>query len=248
MRGRWRPRSPPRPQPGDIARRTPRRSPPSCSPPIRCPLAPAQAPDLARGAALYAQNCASCHGGKGEGPRAAVRQARPAADRLRRPRAGARAQPVRPLSGDHPGPRRHRDAELRRAARGGPLGARLPRRHARLWRRRRRASGSGASDPAVRALVPDLAALGRADARRAGSADRRGQGRGGDRFLARQPGRSDAERRPDSLATCPRPACARASPLTPRGDRDAGEPARAVRLSRRLRAGRGGARDARRRH
>ena len=34
------------------------------------PLAPAAAPDVARGAALYAQNCASCHGEKGEGPRA----------------------------------------------------------------------------------------------------------------------------------------------------------------------------------
>ena len=32
------------------------------------PLAPQRAPDLARGAALYAETCASCHGGKGEGP------------------------------------------------------------------------------------------------------------------------------------------------------------------------------------
>ena len=32
------------------------------------PLAPASPPDLQRGAALYAQNCASCHGAKGEGP------------------------------------------------------------------------------------------------------------------------------------------------------------------------------------
>ncbi len=32
------------------------------------PLAPAQVPDVARGASLYAQNCASCHGAKGEGP------------------------------------------------------------------------------------------------------------------------------------------------------------------------------------
>ena len=35
------------------------------------PLAPAKAPDVTRGAAIYAQNCASCHGGKGEGPPAA---------------------------------------------------------------------------------------------------------------------------------------------------------------------------------
>jgi high-affinity iron transporter len=32
------------------------------------PLAPARLPDLQRGAALYAENCASCHGAKGEGP------------------------------------------------------------------------------------------------------------------------------------------------------------------------------------
>ncbi|WP_294013541.1 cytochrome c, partial [Sphingomonas sp.] len=30
------------------------------------PLAPSEAPDLARGAALYAQNCASCHGSNGD--------------------------------------------------------------------------------------------------------------------------------------------------------------------------------------
>lgn len=37
------------------------------------PLAPAKAPDPARGAALYAENCASCHGikGDGRGPQAA---------------------------------------------------------------------------------------------------------------------------------------------------------------------------------
>jgi high-affinity iron transporter len=32
------------------------------------PLAPTSTPDPARGARLYAENCASCHGGKGEGP------------------------------------------------------------------------------------------------------------------------------------------------------------------------------------
>ncbi len=32
------------------------------------PLAPAKAPDVSRAAALYAQNCASCHGARGEGP------------------------------------------------------------------------------------------------------------------------------------------------------------------------------------
>ena len=37
------------------------------------PLAPQRAPDLARGAALYAENCAACHGetGKADGPNAA---------------------------------------------------------------------------------------------------------------------------------------------------------------------------------
>lgn len=35
------------------------------------PLAPTLPPDLKRGAMLYAENCASCHGGKGEGPTAA---------------------------------------------------------------------------------------------------------------------------------------------------------------------------------
>jgi high-affinity iron transporter len=34
------------------------------------PLAPDGVPDLARGAKLYEQNCASCHGAKGEGPSA----------------------------------------------------------------------------------------------------------------------------------------------------------------------------------
>jgi high-affinity iron transporter len=41
------------------------------------PLAPAAIPDLSRGAALYADNCASCHGGKGEGPSAAFAQLDP---------------------------------------------------------------------------------------------------------------------------------------------------------------------------
>lgn len=41
------------------------------------PLAPESMPDLARGAAIYAQNCASCHGGKGEGPPPAFAQLDP---------------------------------------------------------------------------------------------------------------------------------------------------------------------------
>jgi high-affinity iron transporter len=41
------------------------------------PLAPADVPDRARGAALYAQTCSSCHGGKGEGPSGAFAQLDP---------------------------------------------------------------------------------------------------------------------------------------------------------------------------
>ncbi len=41
------------------------------------PLAPGRAPDLKRGATLYAENCASCHGGKGEGPAPAFAQLDP---------------------------------------------------------------------------------------------------------------------------------------------------------------------------
>ena len=51
------------------------------------PLAPARTPDPARGAALYSQSCASCHGGKGEGPSGAFAALEPApiafADRTR---------------------------------------------------------------------------------------------------------------------------------------------------------------------
>ena len=41
------------------------------------PLAPTRLPDVERGAALYAENCASCHGAKGEGPSAAFAQLDP---------------------------------------------------------------------------------------------------------------------------------------------------------------------------
>jgi len=43
------------------------------------PLAPQQAPDLARGAQLYTQNCASCHGATGLADTAAARQLDPPA-------------------------------------------------------------------------------------------------------------------------------------------------------------------------
>ena len=41
------------------------------------PLAPAKVPDPARGASLYAENCSSCHGSKGEGPSGAFAQLDP---------------------------------------------------------------------------------------------------------------------------------------------------------------------------
>lgn len=41
------------------------------------PLAPAKIPDVSQGAALYAQNCASCHGAEGEGPPPAFAQLDP---------------------------------------------------------------------------------------------------------------------------------------------------------------------------
>ncbi|MDP9421990.1 MAG: FTR1 family protein [Pseudomonadota bacterium] len=41
------------------------------------PLAPASAPDVSRGRALYAEQCASCHGGKGEGPSGAFAELDP---------------------------------------------------------------------------------------------------------------------------------------------------------------------------
>ena len=42
------------------------------------PLAPSKAPDLTRGATLFAENCASCHGAKGEGPTGAFAKLDPA--------------------------------------------------------------------------------------------------------------------------------------------------------------------------
>ena len=185
------------------------------------PLAPAARPDLARGAALYAENCASCHGANGEGP-TRRRQARPAADRLHRPRPRPRAQPVRPLPGDRPGPRRHGDAELRHRCPRGPLGAGLPRRQfaypaalpaegERLWR----------DDPASARPIPDLAALvaltpGRRSTRRSARTRRRRSSP----ICAPIPMRCAAER-PASLQLARAELCARASPPMRAGDRDA---------------------------
>jgi high-affinity iron transporter len=41
------------------------------------PLAPAEVPNVSRGAALFRENCSSCHGGKGEGPSGAMAQLDP---------------------------------------------------------------------------------------------------------------------------------------------------------------------------
>ena len=61
------------------------------------PLAPTAAPDLAKGAAIYRDQCSACHGasGAGDGPAAVAINPPPIAftDRAR-----ARTQPVRPLS------------------------------------------------------------------------------------------------------------------------------------------------------
>ena len=122
------------------------------------PMAPAQAPDLGRGAALYAESCASCHGGKGEGPSAAFAQLDPPpiafADRARaRDRSlfglyqvigqgleGTAMQSYASLS----------DADRWALAfHAGGLAYGDAADGERLWR----------SDPAIRALVPDLATL-----------------------------------------------------------------------------------------
>src|SRR6185437_9200805 len=86
-------------------------------------LAPGHAPDLARGAKLFNATCASCHGA-----------ARSAADRLRRPRAGRSAEPVRALPGDRPRHPRNGDGQLLEPAGAGPLGPRLLRQPVRLSR------------------------------------------------------------------------------------------------------------------
>ncbi len=99
----------------------------------------------------------------------------------------ARAQPVRALPGDRAGARRDGDAELRLAARGGPLGARFPCRPLRLSRGARsagrrhlgRRSGPARAHPQSRG--PGLDHPGHA-----GPRVRRGEGECGDRLSARQ--------------------------------------------------------------
>jgi len=122
------------------------------------PMAPRQAPDLARGAALYADNCASCHGAKGEGPTAAFAKLDPPpiafADRARaRERSLFGLYQV--ISQGLEGTAMQSYAALPEADRwalafhAGGLAYGDAAAGEDIWR----------SDAAVRALVPDLAAL-----------------------------------------------------------------------------------------
>ena len=122
------------------------------------PLAPARTPDPARGAALYAESCASCHGGKGEGPSAAFAALDPApiafADR---PRARERSLfgLYQVISQGLEGTAMQSYASLPEADRwalafhAGGLAYGDATRGKRIWE----------SDQSVRRLVPDMAAL-----------------------------------------------------------------------------------------
>ncbi|WP_310468150.1 FTR1 family protein [Sphingomonas sp.] len=122
------------------------------------PLAPARAPDLARGSALYADNCASCHGGKGEGPSAAFAQLDPPPiafqDRARaRERSPFALYQV--ISQGLEGTAMQSFASLPEEDRwalafhAGRLAYPDVARGEQIWR----------AEPAIRALVPDMAAL-----------------------------------------------------------------------------------------
>jgi high-affinity iron transporter len=124
------------------------------------PLAPPSAPDPARGAALYAENCASCHGAKGDAqaPLAAGMDPPPIAF-TDRSRANERSifalyQVIdQGLEGTAMASFRHLPAEDRWAlalhAGRFAFPAELEAEGKRLWE----------SDPALRARIPDLAAL-----------------------------------------------------------------------------------------
>jgi high-affinity iron transporter len=122
------------------------------------PLAPARAPDSERGAALYAQNCASCHGGKGEGPSGAFAKLEPAPIAFQ-DRARARERSLfalyQVISQGLEGTAMQSFGSLPEEDRWalafhvGGLAYRDVERGERIWR----------AEPAVRALVPDMAAL-----------------------------------------------------------------------------------------
>ena len=122
------------------------------------PLAPGGIPDLARGEALYAESCASCHGGKGEGPSGAFARLDPApiafADR---PRARERSPfgLYQVISQGLEGTAMQSFAALPEEDRwalafhAGTLAYRDVTRGERIWR----------DEAAVRRLIPDMAAL-----------------------------------------------------------------------------------------
>ena len=122
------------------------------------PLAPARTPDAARGAALYGQNCASCHGAKGEGGSGAFARLDPPpiafADRERaRDRSLFGLYQV--ISQGLEGTAMQSFAALPEEDRwalafhAGGLAYRDIAKGESIWR----------SDPRVRALVPDMSAL-----------------------------------------------------------------------------------------
>lgn len=122
------------------------------------PLAPTRAPDVARGAALYADNCASCHGAKGEGPGAAFAQLDPPpiafADRARaRDRSIFGLYQVISQGLEETAMQSYaalpEDDRWALAFHSGGLAYGDAAKGERIWRK----------DAAVRALVPDLAAL-----------------------------------------------------------------------------------------
>ena len=122
------------------------------------PLAPTAMPNLERGARLYAKNCASCHGAKGEGPSGAMAKLDPPPIAF----AGRERARERSLFGLYQvvsqgieGTAMQSFASLPAEDRwalafhAGTLAYGDSARGERIWR----------SDPAVRDLVPDLATL-----------------------------------------------------------------------------------------
>ena len=122
------------------------------------PLAPRDIPDVSRGAALYAENCVSCHGAKGEGPAPAFAQLDPPpiafADRARaRDRSVFSLYQV--ITQGLEGTAMQSYASLPEADRWalafhtGTLAYGEAAEGERIWN----------SDPSVRAAIPDLATL-----------------------------------------------------------------------------------------